>query len=97
MLCCFSQSLGDILAKQPDFVITNMVASASLGLELDLYALASKIPEIEYEPEQFPGAILKFKEPKASYVSEQSTLTRIGKTSGNFAGNQKKAVFMGLP
>jgi len=59
---------GDRLAKKSDFVITNMVASASLGLELDLYALASKIPEIEYEPEQFPGAILKFKDPKASLL-----------------------------
>ncbi len=59
---------GGHLSKQPDFVITNMVASASLGLELDLYALANKIPEIEYEPEQFPGAILKFKDPKASLL-----------------------------
>ena len=56
------------MAKKPDFVITNMVASASLGLELDLYALANKIKEIEYEPEQFPGAILKFKDPKASLL-----------------------------
>ncbi|MFH1521199.1 MAG: TATA-box-binding protein [Candidatus Micrarchaeota archaeon] len=56
------------MSKKPVFVITNMVASASLGLELDLYALANKIPEIEYEPEQFPGAILKFKEPKASLL-----------------------------
>jgi transcription initiation factor TFIID TATA-box-binding protein len=58
-----------ILPKKPDFVITNMVASASLGLELDLFSLAQKIKEIEYEPEQFPGAILKFKEPyKASLL-----------------------------
>ena len=56
------------MAKNPEFVITNMVASASLGLELDLYALANKIREIEYEPEQFPGAILKFKDPKASLL-----------------------------
>ncbi|MBU0591073.1 TATA-box-binding protein [Candidatus Micrarchaeota archaeon] len=57
------------LTKKTEYVITNMVASASLGLELDLYSLASKIPEIEYEPEQFPGAILKFKEPtKASLL-----------------------------
>ncbi len=56
------------MAKQIEFVITNMVASASLGLELDLYSLANKIPEIEYEPEQFPGAILKFKDPKASLL-----------------------------
>ena len=56
------------MPKKPDFVITNMVASASLGLELDLFSLAQKIKEIEYEPEQFPGAILKFKEPKASLL-----------------------------
>ena len=56
------------MSKTPDFVITNMVASASLGLELDLYMLATKIKDLEYEPEQFPGAILKFKEPKASLL-----------------------------
>ncbi len=56
------------MAKTPEFVVTNMVASASLGLELDLYSLATKIKEIEYEPEQFPGAILKFKDPKASLL-----------------------------
>jgi len=56
------------MAKKPDFVITNMVASTALGLELDLFSLAHKIKEIEYEPEQFPGAILKFKEPKASLL-----------------------------
>ncbi len=45
-----------------------MVASASLGLELDLYSLAMKLPKIEYEPDQFPGAILKFDKPKASLL-----------------------------
>jgi len=54
--------------KKRKFVITNMVASASLGLELDLFSLAQKIKEVEYEPEQFPGAILKFKDPKASLL-----------------------------
>ena len=54
--------------KKPEFVITNMVASASLGLELDLFQLAEKIDGIEYEPEQFPGAILKFDDPKASLL-----------------------------
>ena len=73
------------MAKKIDFVITNMVASASLGLELDLYALASKIPEIEYEPEQFPGAILKFKEPKASLL-----LFKNGKVICAGAKNEKE-------
>jgi transcription initiation factor TFIID TATA-box-binding protein len=56
------------LAKSIDFKITNMVSSANLGLELDLFYIAQRIREIEYEPEQFPGAILKFKEPKASLL-----------------------------
>jgi len=56
------------LVKKPEFVITNMVASANLWLELDLFSLAQKMKEVEYEPEQFPGAILKFKDPKASLL-----------------------------
>jgi len=54
--------------KGIEYKVTNIVASANLGLELDLFTLARDIPEIEYEPEQFPGAILKFKEPKASLL-----------------------------
>ncbi len=73
------------MAKSFDFVITNMVASASLGLELDLYALANKIPEIEYEPEQFPGAILKFRDPKASLL-----LFKNGKVICAGAKNEKE-------
>ncbi|MEM2974022.1 MAG: hypothetical protein QW112_00115 [Candidatus Micrarchaeia archaeon] len=50
------------------FKIENIVASANLGIELDLYVLGRKVPNIEYEPEQFPGAILKLKQPKASLL-----------------------------
>ncbi|MCX7662107.1 MAG: hypothetical protein N2Z79_05445 [Candidatus Omnitrophica bacterium] len=50
------------------FKIENIVASANLGIELDLYSLGRKVPNIEYEPEQFPGAILKLKEPKSSLL-----------------------------
>ena len=51
-----------------DFKIENIVASAHLGVEIDLYTIAQKVKEIEYEPEQFPGAILKLKDPKASLL-----------------------------
>jgi transcription initiation factor TFIID TATA-box-binding protein len=51
-----------------DYKIVNLVASSSLGSSLDLYNLATAIPEIEYEPEQFPGAILKLAEPKVSLL-----------------------------
>jgi transcription initiation factor TFIID TATA-box-binding protein len=50
------------------YKITNLVASADLGIELDLYQLPLKFKSIEYEPEQFPGAILKFNNPKATLL-----------------------------
>lgn len=50
------------------YQIVNLVASANLNATLDLYNLAVTIPNIEYEPEQFPGAILKLQEPKVSML-----------------------------
>jgi len=87
------------LSKKIEFVITNMVASASLGLELDLYALANKIPEIEYEPEQFPGAILKFKEPKASLLLfKNGKVVCVGcKTRDNIEKTIQKTIKMLTP
>ncbi len=48
--------------------IVNMVASANLNIELDLFSLAMEVDTVEYEPEQFPGAILKLSEPKSSLL-----------------------------
>ncbi|MFA5108788.1 MAG: TATA-box-binding protein [Candidatus Micrarchaeia archaeon] len=53
---------------RPKFRIENMVASADLQLDLDLYSIAFKVYDVEYEPEQFPGAIFKMKEPKSSLL-----------------------------
>ena len=43
-----------------------MVASASLGTELDLPAIAISLEGAEYEPERFPGLIYRLKEPKTA-------------------------------
>ena len=51
-----------------NFKIENIVASANLEVELDLYGIAREVDNVEYEPEQFPGAILKLKEPKTSLL-----------------------------
>lgn len=50
------------------YTIVNIVASGNLNATVDLYNLAITVPNIEYEPEQFPGAILKLKEPKVSML-----------------------------
>ena len=45
-----------------NFKVENIVASANLQVELDLFNIAMKLNNVEYEPEQFPGAIMRLKE-----------------------------------
>ena len=44
--------------------IENVVASTSLGEQLDLQAIALALGGAEYEPEQFPGLVYRIDEPK---------------------------------
>ena len=44
--------------------IENVVASTSLGEELDLQAIALALGGAEYEPEQFPGLVYRIDQPK---------------------------------
>jgi transcription initiation factor TFIID TATA-box-binding protein len=48
--------------------IENVVASASLGAELDLQAIALTLDAAEYEPARFPGLIYRLKEPKTAML-----------------------------
>ncbi len=46
--------------------IENIVASASLGVEVPLEKIVSKLEGMEYEPEQFPGLVYRMTDPKAA-------------------------------
>jgi transcription initiation factor TFIID TATA-box-binding protein len=46
--------------------IENVVATTSVGAELDLKAIALALDGAEYEPEQFPGIVYRIKEPKTA-------------------------------
>jgi transcription initiation factor TFIID TATA-box-binding protein len=46
--------------------IENVVASTSLGKELDLQSISKALEGAEYEPEQFPGLVYRMKSPKAA-------------------------------
>jgi transcription initiation factor TFIID TATA-box-binding protein len=59
---------GKRVELHPNFKIENIVASADLGVELDLYGIAKESPDVDYEPEQFPGAICKIHEPKTAIL-----------------------------
>ena len=44
---------------KPQINIQNIVASGSIGMDLNLNTLAMKLENTEYEPEQFPGLVYK--------------------------------------
>jgi transcription initiation factor TFIID TATA-box-binding protein len=48
------------------YKIQNIVATASLGTELDLPAIVISLDGSKYVPEQFPGLIYRLKDPKTS-------------------------------
>ena len=48
--------------------IQNIVATTSLGKSVPLIKLAKTIPNTEYNPEQFPGLVLRIKNPKSAVL-----------------------------
>jgi len=49
-----------------DIRIENMVASTTIADELELTALSAGLPGSEYDPEKFPGLVLRLKQPKTA-------------------------------
>lgn len=49
-----------------NYTIQNVVASASLGTELDLNTLALHLDGAEYDPKVFPGLVYRLKDPKTA-------------------------------
>jgi transcription initiation factor TFIID TATA-box-binding protein len=52
----------------PKIKIQNIVVKSDLHANIDLFSLSKNIREVDYEPEQFPGAIYRIKEPKAVII-----------------------------
>jgi len=55
---------GIIIRNKPDLKVVNIVASVSLGGNVDLEKAAYTLEKAMYEPEQFPGLIYRMDEPK---------------------------------
>lgn len=53
---------------KPEIKIQNIVASGTVGMDLNLNTLAMKLENTEYEPEQFPGLVYKLAEAKATFL-----------------------------
>jgi transcription initiation factor TFIID TATA-box-binding protein len=55
---------GIVIIRKPDLKVVNIVASASLGGNVDLEKAVTTLGKTMYEPEQFPGLIHRMDEPK---------------------------------
>lgn len=53
---------------EPKITVQNMVAHGNIYMDLNLNSLAMKLPNTEYEPEQFPGLVFKLDEAKATFL-----------------------------
>ena len=65
------QNLEKIKVKitiNPKIQVQNMVASGSIGMDLNLNALALELENTEYEPEQFPGLVYKLPGTRATFL-----------------------------
>ncbi len=56
------------ITVKPEIKIQNIVASGSVGMNLNLNTLAMKLENTEYEPEQFPGLVYKLAAAKATFL-----------------------------
>jgi len=58
---------GELVAKARDSIkIVNVVASGSVGRELDLLRLTSQLDGAEYDPKKFPGLVYRANNPKTA-------------------------------
>ena len=56
------------ILQKIEYEVVNLVATGNLHQNLDLFATAMQLDNVEYEPEQFPGAILRLDEPKLTLL-----------------------------
>ena len=62
------EKIGIKIGIKPKIIVQNIVASGSIGMDLNLNTLAMKLENTEYEPEQFPGLVYKLMEAKATFL-----------------------------
>jgi transcription initiation factor TFIID TATA-box-binding protein len=62
------KKIGVNIKSKPQYKVQNMVASGSIGMDINLNTLAIKLENTEYEPEQFPGLVYKLKGTNATFL-----------------------------
>ncbi len=84
-------------ATKPIIEIVNVVASATIDQKLDLYDIQKKFPDVEYNPDQFPGAVFRLRTPKtATLLFSTGKMVCTGSKSEDMAKNAVKTVVQKL-
>ena len=52
--------------KRPEAKIENIVATVILDQQLDLNLIETRIPDVDYNPDQFPGLVYRLQKPKVT-------------------------------
>ena len=60
--------VGVKVTIKPKIAVQNLVASGTINANLNLNRLAMKLPNTEYEPEQFPGLVFKLMDARATFL-----------------------------
>ncbi len=82
---------------KPLISIENVVASASIDQKLDLKDITKKFPDVEWNPEQFPGAVFRLKNPKtATLLFRTGKMVCTGAKSEEMARKAVKTVVQKL-
>ncbi len=82
---------------KPIIEIVNVVASAVLDQKLDLNKIQKVFPDVEYHPDQFPGAVFRLKNPKtATLLFSTGKMVCTGSKSEDLARKAVKTVVQKL-
>ena len=60
--------LENSMQHKTDVVIENVVATAGINQEINIKKIIKKFSSVKYNPEKFPGAIIKLESPKATIL-----------------------------
>jgi len=82
---------------KPIISIVNVVASASIDQRLDLEDITKKFPDVEWNPDLFPGAVFRLKNPKtATLLFRTGKMVCTGAKSEELARTAVKTVVQKL-
>jgi len=83
--------------SKPLINIVNVVASATIDQRLDLKDITKKFPHVEWNPDQFPGAVFRLKNPRtATLLFRTGKMVCTGAKSEELARKAVKTVVQKL-